>query len=292
MQRTFRLSLAATLLACAGVACFSFATAPEAPAAAEPVSFKSLVEQRGNTLVTVKFILKGAEGEQEDEATGVLISGDGLVLSSNFAFGGGPFGGSSTPTDIKVLVGEDTQGADAKFIARDTELGLAWIKIDKAPSTPYAFVDFAQNAEVGVGDAIMSVQKMGKFFGLATTVSEGHVGAVVTKPRTLIIPTIGMAGGELAVPAYNTAGKVVGVSTYILPEMEEMQNARQSMHGSEFGMILPAKEVVDATKKALENAAAGVSPDAAPEAKPEGAAPAGAAPAGDGKPATPPAAPK
>lgn len=248
-----RFARPAVLLACVGLALASIAAAPVPAPAAEQVTFKQLAESRGNTLVTIKFILKSAEGEEESEATGVLISGDGLVLSSNFAFGGGPFGGTSTPTDIKVLVGEDTTGVDAKFIARDTELGLAWIKVDTAPSTPYAFVDFSDSAQVAVGDSLMSVQKMGKFFGLANTVSEGRVGAVVTKPRTLVIPSIGLAGGELAVPVYSGAGKVVGISTYILPEMDEMQN-RQIMRGSEFGMILPASDVVTATTNAMEQA--------------------------------------
>jgi S1-C subfamily serine protease len=274
MTRLARVSAAAVLLACVGLALVPVAANAE-PAPQQALTFKQLTDARANTLVTIKFILKSPEGEEESEATGVLISGDGLVLSSNFAFGGGPFGGTSTPTDIKVLVGEDTTGVDAKFIARDTELGLAWIKVDTAPSTPYAYVDFKDSTEVTQGDALLSVQKMGKFFGLATTVSEGHVGAVVTKPRTLVIPTIGMAGGELAVPIYNTAGKVVGISTYILPEAEEMQNARQSMRGSEFGMILPAADVVTATANAMEQAKnAPPAADAAPEAKPAGATPA------------------
>jgi hypothetical protein len=287
-----RLSLALTLCMTAGALAsalaFTPAPAPEAAAseasapapAAVPadLDLKQLIESRSNSLVTIKFILKSPDGEQESEATGTLISGEGLVLTSNFAMGGSPFGGSATPTQLKVLVGEDTQGVDATFIARDTELGLAWVKVDKAPEKPYSFVDMNDSAGAALGDHLYTVQKLGKFFGVAYSVAEGRVGATVSKPRNLILPTIGLAGGEIAVPAFSSSGKVVGVSALILPDMEEMENARQNMRGAELGMILPAKDVAEATTKALENAASGVVEEPAPSSEPTPGAAAGGEP--------------
>ncbi|MFO0830639.1 MAG: S1C family serine protease [Phycisphaerales bacterium] len=287
MHRTVRSVLAATIVACAGLAAVAVGTG--AAPAPEQVGLQQLAEQRANTLVTIKFILKSPEGEQEEEASGVLISGEGLVLSSNFSLGGGPFGGDANPTEIKVLVGEDTQGVDATFIARDTELGLAWVRIDKAPPTPYAFVDFKDNATVAVGDRLLSVQKLGKFFGLANWVAETSVGALPTKPRSLIIPSGTAIAGELAVPVYNGAGKAVGITTFVLPDEEEMKDARQSlMRVAQLGMILPAADVVTATTNAMEQA------KNAPkvEEKPADAKP-GEAPKAGEKPAEPaPGAPK
>jgi S1-C subfamily serine protease len=212
-------------------------------------------------MVTIKFIMKGEQGEQEEEATGAMIEPTGLVLASNNAFGGlmARMGGSApTPTDIKVLVGDDTQGVKAKIVARDTELGLAWVQIDDAPTTPYKAIDFGGGAESKVGDSIFMVSLMGKFFDRAPMVAEGHVSAVVSKPRHLIIPSIGLAGGEFGMPIFDSNGKAVGVSTLILPDQEEMEGnpggMRAALRGITGGMILPAKDVVAATVRAKEMA--------------------------------------
>lgn len=276
MIRSARSSCAAALVALAGLAVLSLGAAPD-PAAPAPqqASVKTFAEQRANTLVTIKFILKSPEGEEESEAPGVLISGEGLVLTSNFLLGGGPYGGDATPTDIKILVGEDTQGVDATFIARDTELGLAWVKVDKAPPTPYAFIDFADSAQVAVGDKIMGLQKLGKFFGLAPWVAETTVGATTTKPRNLVIPSGTALAGEMVMPIFDGAGKIVGVTTFILPEQEEMKDAGQSLRRvAGLGMILPASDVVTATSNAMEQAKNAPKPEDKPAETPaEGATP-------------------
>jgi S1-C subfamily serine protease len=177
------------------------------------------------------------------------------------------FGGSAPqPTNIKVLVGDDTVGVDAKLIARDTERGLAWIKTDKAPEKPYAFVDFAKGAEAKLGDDVYLVQLLGKLFDKAPSVSEARIGAVTKKPRHILMPSVGLAGTEQGLAAYNAAGEPIGISTLILPEREEWQGADPSsiMRGVIGGMILPAKDVAEATARALETAAA-----APAESKPE-----------------------
>jgi S1-C subfamily serine protease len=210
-------------------------------------------------MVSIKFIMKGEQREAEEETTGVIIEPTGLILASNNAFGGmmARFGGSAgTPTDIKVLVGDDNQGVKAKIIARDTELGLAWIQTEDPPAKPYTAVDFSAGADAKMGDPIYMVSLMGKFFDRAPMVAEAHVGALVKKPRTLIIPSIGLAGGEFGLPVFDASGRPVGISTLILPDQEEMEGGdpRSALRGITGGMILPAKDVVEATARAKENA--------------------------------------
>jgi S1-C subfamily serine protease len=276
LNRIFRsIAPLALMAAAAGAVVMTVASPALAQAAPAPAKadFSEMLEKGGQSLVTIKYILSDEGEEQENEVTGVLIAGDGLVLSSNFFFGGGPFGGGATPKDIKVLHGDDTVGVDAKFIARDTELGLAWIKVDKAPDKPFPFVDFSKHAEAKVGDELFTVRKMGKFFGQAFQIAEGRVAAAVTKPRNLLIPTIGLATrSELTLPLYNTSGEVIGVNTYILPDEEEMQGGAEAMKGAEYGMILPAKDVLEATAKALENAAKAPAEETKTEEAPQGEA--------------------
>jgi hypothetical protein len=231
-----------------------------------------LASERSKSAVTIKFINKGDGEDQEVEVPGTMISGDGLVLTSNFFF---PDGGS--PSEIKVLVGDDTQGVDAKFVARDSELALAWVRVDAKPSEAYAFVDFSKGATVELGDEIFTVRKMGKFFGQAPIINEGEVAAITTKPRALIIPNNGLQmRGEIALPVYTEAGEPVGLTTFIMPEEDEMGGAGNPLRGAEAGMILSAKDVAEATAKAIENSAsAAEAPSAEPAASTDGVQPAG-----------------
>ncbi len=224
-------------------------------------AFKKLLAEKAPAIVSLKFILKGGEQDEESEATGFVVDGaKGLVLTSNNAFGGmaARFGGPTpTPSEIKILIGDDVNGVDAVFVARDSELGLAWVKLKDAPATPLAAIDLSKSAKTEVGDDIYTISLMGKFFDRIPAISEGHVGAITKKPRELYIPSIGLAGAEQAMPIFNGKGEVIGVSTIILPDQEEMMNQsgmRTIMRGITGGMILPAAEAMAATTRALETA--------------------------------------
>ncbi len=275
-----------TLLPAALVLILAGSTLAAAPAATPPAQpdnpAPALIAARSPALVSVKFILKDEDGESEEETAGAMIDGAGLVICSNMPFGGmAAFRGRTAPapTDIKILIGDDTQGVKARFVARDTELGLAWLQIETAPPEPYAFIDFSQGAEPKVGDRLFAVSLMGRFFDRAPMLSEGYVTAVVSKPRPLIMPSIGIVvgAGEGSLPIFDASGKVVGLTTVVLPDREELGRDMQSaMKGFLGQMILPAKDVLDATNRAKEIGTTSPAPEA---------------PAAPATPATPPATP-
>jgi S1-C subfamily serine protease len=278
-QRFFHLVLCVPLLA----------QLPAAPASAQTtpkVDASALVGKAAAPLVTVKFVLAMDSEESEGEATGTMVSGDGVVLLANDALGGfaSMMGASITPKNIKVLVGDDTQGVDAKLVARDTELNLAWLRIDTPPATPYAFVDFAASTDAAIGEDLFVVRKMNKYFGRTPQVVQTTVSALTTKPRKLLIPSTSNMSNDRGIPVYNAAGKVVGLTTILLPEREEMQMRDESlMRDLMVGMILPAKDIADATKNAMETAAANPAPEPPPASAPAPTQP---------TPAEQPAAPK
>lgn len=252
------------------------AVAP-APVAGD-VTFQELLDQRAPTIVSIKFILKGGDQDEEAETLGVVIEPDGLILASNIAFGGlnSRFGSpTQLPTDIKVMIGDDNQGVDGTFLARDSDLQLAWIKLKNEPAKPLASVDFTQGAKSQLGDSLYIVSQMGRFFGRVPSVSEGRVGAVTRKPRELLIPSAGLAGNEMGMPVFNNEGKPVGVTTFILPEQDEAQGSpggvRAAMRGVMGAMVLPAAEVAAATARAKETADRGGGAEAV-EAPPAGEA--------------------
>lgn len=264
-----------TVLVLIGSVAFSAGTTSHADDAQE---YAKILKDREPALVTVKFVLKvklggmmGGMGDQESdtEITGVMIDPKGLVLCSNTQLGGftglmkrfmGGRGGeiTATPTDLKVLIGDDVEGVDAELIARDSELDLAWVKVKEPAETPYPFVDFADGARAEIGDRVFAIREMDKYFGRSPVVAEGRIGGKTLKPRELYIPTAEFATA-MGMPVYSAKGQVIGVMVMQMPMDEEsdenplammsMMSGMQDMMG---GFILPAANVVKATSRALE----------------------------------------
>ncbi|CAG1010458.1 hypothetical protein PHYC_03855 [Phycisphaerales bacterium] len=265
MKRSMMTAAAAAIL---GLSMATSAFGQQSNAAA----YEKLVTEHAAANVNVKFILKAEGQEQESEIPGVMIEKTGLVLASTMGLGemDSRFGGVAiSPTQIKVLIGEDTQGIDAKMIARDSDLALGWFQIEKADEKGYAFLDFAQGAPAVGGDTLMVVSQMGKFFHRANVVTEGKVACVTSKPRRLLIPSISLVTADFGVPVFDAQSRPVGLFTAVLPDKDEYQSSprvlneiQQSVPG--FKMIVPADEIVAATKRAKETAAS--NPPAAPEA--------------------------
>jgi S1-C subfamily serine protease len=229
--------------------------------AQQEADFQKLLADKASAIVTVKFVLKvkstWGESDNEQEASGVMIEPHGLVLCSNTMLGGYSVwarhaGGTSTPTDIKVLVGDDTEGLEAELIARDSELDLTWVRIKDPRDKEFTCVDLNASAAARIGERLYSVSRLGRYFDRVPFVSEGRVGGITSKPRRLYIPSDG--AGALGLPVYNAAGNVIGVLVSQMPEPDEMEGAGSSWYYSS-AMILPAPEVLKATRRAKEVAA-------------------------------------
>jgi hypothetical protein len=256
-----------------------FAGSAGAAIGAEAAGYRKVLAEKGPALVTVKFLLKanmgpmmGGEHEQETEVTGVMIDAKGLALCSNTQLGGfvammkrmmGPMMGeaSAAPTDLKVLVGDDTEGKEAELLARDTELDLAWVRIKEPGDKPYEFVDLSKGVTPEVGTAVIVLRRMGKYFARAAVASDAHIGGIVSKPRNLYVPTMG-AAGAMGVPVFTAEGQFVGLTILQVPENGDAEPNPMAMLGGMMsgmqdmmtGMILPAADVAKATSRALENA--------------------------------------
>lgn len=227
---------------------------------ADPIAdYEKLAKEKAPAFVTVKYVLKmeGAfeDSEDEEETTGTMIDPKGLVLCGNSTLGGG-FGryGSARPTDIKVLVGKDTEGLPAKLLARDSELDLAWIQIQQPGRQDFAHVDFGKAVVPKVGQRLLGLRKMGKYFDRAIVLTEGRVAGRTRKPRELLVPSgdLQLAPG---LPVFDEDGSVVGVLVLQMPtdaDGGEVLGFRSGVQNGLGGLILPAAEVVKATKQARE----------------------------------------
>lgn len=247
---------------------------------ADEGAYRRLLKEKSPAVVTVKFVLKVSMGgmmggmgdqESENEISGVLIDPKGLVLCSNTQLGGftamvsrmmGRFGGemSATPTDLKVLVGDDTEGKEAELVARDTELDLAWVRIKEPGDSPLAHISLSGGAKGEIGQRLFALKRMGKYFGRSTVVVSGAIGGTTSKPRELYVPA-DMLTGALGLPVFNAEGTIVGVVVMQQPDAEDSDANPMAMLGNMMnmqemmaGLILPAAEVEKATKRAMETA--------------------------------------
>ena len=219
--------------------------------------FQKLLADKAAAIVTVKFVLKvnssWGDSENEREISGVMIEPDGLVMCSNTLMGGFRARGRrsrdvATPRDIKILIGDDTEGLDAQLVARDTELDLAWIRIEDPGEARFATIDLSASVEPAIGEPVYSLTRMGKYFDRAPLVREARLGGVTSKPRPLYLPSGGSSA--LGLPVFNADGAVVGVTIRQTPEEDELGGGQG--WGGAFGVILPASEAVRATQRAKE----------------------------------------
>lgn len=260
------------------------ATPAPAPAFADEAAdvYKKLVNERAEAVVSIKYVMKEEDQEQEEEVTGFMIEETGMIITSNWLMGGFPEvykqmtgGRNRTPKDIKILIGDDNEGVEAKLVARDSERDLAWLQISKPEGNKFKFVDLSKSVAADVGDRLLTLERLGKTYDRQPIVNESRVRTVVTKPRKLIVPGTAHAQ-SLGQAMFNGKGEFVGVPVLQLPNKEEMQAEQGSMFSQmrsiRGAMVLPAEDVVKATAQAKEFAKSGKSVDPEPEAKPEDAA--------------------
>jgi len=263
-----------TICACALVPAAHFDNRARA---AEADEFRKLISERSSALVTVKSVLKvkmtgfmsgGGDQESENEVTGVMVGPRGLILCSNtqlLGFSGtlnrmmGGMGGmSATPTDLKVLVGDDTEGVEAELLARDSELDLAWVRIKDPGDKTFEYIDFSKGAKPEIGQRVVALRRLGKFFARVSVALEDRIGGMTAKPRELYVPT-GSGMGALGMPVFLPDGQPVGVLVTQTPDEEEVEaspmmmlSRMSSFQDSMAGLILPASDVARATARALE----------------------------------------
>lgn len=284
MVRTSAVS-ALVIAACLAAGFTSAPALAQSPSGqASPQAFRSMVAERNEVTVVIKFILKGdgMGGDMEQEVLGTMIDPKGLVLVSNFIMGGmaARFGGGVVPSEIKVLVGDDTKGVEAKLIARDTEMDLAWVQINTPKETPYAHLDITQSVDAPqIGDHLYTVTRASKFFDRTPIGREMRVIGHAKKPRELYLyPADANSVGGLGMVVYNADNKCVGVTALILPSDEEMENAQDLFGDYPPIGILPIKDVAKATAQARETAAT-ATPDSTEPAPADAPAEAPAEPA-------------
>lgn len=222
----------------------------------EMPNYQKLNKEASPALVTIKCVVKfqgmGGNRERERELTGIMIDSKGLVLCSSFQLGTSKLMksfGTVTPTDIKILIGNDTEGVDAKLLTSDPDLDLSWIQIKEPSDKGYVFLNFSKSKELSLGTKLLAVKRLGKFFDRTTVISEGRLSGVTKKPRKLLVPSNGL-DVEPGMPVFGADCATVGLVVVQSPDPEDMDaNPRAAFEGMA-SLILPSGDVEKATKRA------------------------------------------
>lgn len=244
----------------------------------DAAEMKSILESKAGSIVALKTVIQmrisgrgtGGEQESESEVAGVMISPDGLVVCSNMMLSG-PVGMvrrmlganmqgmniSSDVKSVKVVLGADDEELDAKILARDEDLDLAWIQIE-TPEKTFEAVDPAKGVEVNLGARLIGVRRMGKMFDRTPVTALATIVGQTERPRKLLVPQEELLS-IVGLPVFNRGGEFVGLVVTQLPEPGEggaggnplsALSSMASMQEGMTGLILPAADVLRATERA------------------------------------------
>lgn len=243
--------------------------------AARAAEYAKLRQTYGPALVTVRFVQRqtGRAGDnaQANEINGVMVEPRGLVLCSNAMLGGtrSRWGdGPAVPTDIRVITSDAADGLEAAFVARDTELDLAWLRIKEPGDREFPYVDLANTGDrhttPDLGARLLALGVMGRYFGQEILVTEGLMAGRTHKPRELYVIRGGL-DTDPGLPIFSPDGGVVGFACVQSPDADEMAGSPANLVARGRGLVLPVATVAKATARARDIEVSDASEEGHPE---------------------------
>lgn len=239
-------------------------------------AYKQVLERVQQNIVTVRAVISvdvKAEGESQSNESkfsmqGVVLTDDGLVMASGALLSSESFkqllglgddesvSFTITPQSFKIIFGAETKEYDAKLVATDSQLGIAFLKITNLEGrtiTPIAF----SNEELSVGIELISVSRLPKGYDYAPYFSTGRIISEVSKPRKAYLIEGNIS--ELGLPVYNMRGEALGVLVILQHGLkdEEVDFGFLSNFGddSRAAFLLPAASLRPLIEQARQRAA-------------------------------------
>lgn len=200
----------------------------------EASQLQTLVEKTAPAVASLRVVLKteykggGASRDQESRLTmqGVVVTPDGLLMLSNTPFSTKrmmemmgaegmieDLGMKITPVAFKVSFPGDEKEYDAFLAATDTNLDLAFVKVEGLEGKTLAVVDFGSAVNPTIGQRVVAVSRLSKGYDYAPYFQSGRVVGEITKPRRAWILEGGIS--EFGLPVFTTSGEVIGVLTTV-----------------------------------------------------------------------------
>jgi hypothetical protein len=223
--------------------------------------YRSLTAKHGAAVVTVKFVMSvtasGKEERIEDRTQALLVSADGLLLVPDRAvtmdfkqlIGGGQ---GSAPvaksSEFRVRLAGSEDWLPADLVTRDTQLGLAWLRLRKVAG-PLEFVDLDHGIVAEPGMTFFSLLRTSDEWGGVPVFRSGFVMGETHTPKTLLLVE-GVPG-----MAFSAEGDPMG---YVDVDFARLMRARNAGNGLGLDMadsalqMTPIAKVAAATRLAAK----------------------------------------
>lgn len=193
--------------------------------------------------------------ERKVEMIGTVLRADGLIVVPNSTLDvaanvdgrtvSGPQGpiklsAKGTTKEVKILMPDGTEVA-AKVAFKDPDLDLAFIRPEKNVDAKFIPVNTADSAPIGILDDLIILGRMGKDLNREPVVLTTEVISMITKPRTFAK----VGNQSLGMPAFNSAGKFVGIGINRFGAKNESDNQGAMPNN----VILPAADLLEAASQ-------------------------------------------
>jgi serine protease Do len=187
-----------------------FAPAARVDAAVTPQELQKLYQRVTPSLVAVQFVWESELGRRELVGAGVVVSDDGLIMTSMQMFDlRMPDAQMKEFTIIIPSQTSDHEEIDAVFQGRDERTQTAFIRPKSTSEKDWTPLKFEEE-KVAPGDGIASIGLLPKNGGYKTYLTRGTVSANLRGeiPQVLVVGG-GLAG--IASPVFNAQGKAIGL---------------------------------------------------------------------------------
>ena len=255
----------APLLALSLAVAASLAPAPAAAQAGVQdyrAIYRALTAKHGAAVVTVKFVMSvtasGKEERIEDRTQALLVSADGLLLVPDRAvtmdfkqlMGGGGQGAApvAKSSEFRVRLAGSEDWLPADLVTRDTQLGLAWLRLRKVAG-PLNFVDLDHGIVAEPGMTFFSLLRTSDEWGGVPVFRSGFVMGETHTHKTLLLVE-GVPG-----MAFSAEGDPMG---YVDVDFPRLMRARSAGNGLGLDMadsalqMTPIAKVAAATRLAAK----------------------------------------
>jgi hypothetical protein len=244
-----------------------------------------LLTRYAPAIVRVEAVLEtrlnlGGQGEAEDsrlDVLGAVVDPGGLVMIWNSHISSARMvemmqnAGRGEGMGIQVVprsftVNTPDGEVSALLAATDSALDLAFLQLERPPSKPLPFVDFAHASRPDSGDLLVAVSRLGRGFDHAPYLQTALMGGTLKKPREAFI--IDGRLSAFGLPVFDRRGNPVGALTTVVTRGGESDSAAGGptvgqMIGGAFGapgegplgvFVLPGERVASLIRLAGERA--------------------------------------
>jgi hypothetical protein len=229
--------------------------APPSPVQDYRAIYRSLTAKHGGSVVTVKFVMSvtasGKEERIEDRTQALLVSADGLLLVPDRAVTmdfkqlmGSSAGQGSAPvaksSEFRVRLAGSEDWLPADLVTRDTQIGLAWLRLRKPPAG-LSFVNLDEGVAAEPGMTFFSLLRTSDEWGGVPVFRSGFIMGETRTPKTLLLVE-GVPG-----MAFSAEGAPIG---YVDVDFARLMRARSAGNGLGLDMADAALQMTPIAKVA------------------------------------------